>query len=548
MAERKKKKDVVETIVSLLEHEAPERRAAAAIVLGELAVDAGDALEALRRAIKRADDVELRVRAAEALGASGTKTIVKDLRPLLKDPDDRVQKMAKHVLATSDAITTEDIATMLEAKDDRQRIGAIAVLGARGGPAERRTLIQQLIGSSNRIGEAVVEALEPMLSHLAEHEMHGALEDLRALLTPELLADANLAGRAVELLSCIASPESAVALIDLAGMATHAEVKAKAITALRVTIAGKKPEQRVFRFLLEQLESNENDPRIVQAAVDTLTGFDVPFALEPRVRSLIGAEAANVRRWALRALGALDTAPAAKALGAAVKDGDPTDRAIALEAALLTPNGRAALAKSLTSMTDPEKARAVATGLRAHSADITPSTLHMLEEAVVDTEASIAQVIIELLKHCGRGADKAQESLLDKAMRLKAKGQWSDAAELFRRICQSRDADPEARYQLGICELKMSKRKITSGGTHDACVETFDQLTRAREFNVVDRLSGETILEPDELYYLGFSLAEGKGTAQNLGGDILTILSEQTRDEKLAQMAKNKLQRMGWLE
>src|SRR5688572_1595933 len=290
MAERKKKKDVVETIVSLLEHEAPERRAAAAIILGELAVDSSEALDALRRAIKRTDDAELRMRAAESLGASQTKTIVKDLKPLLKDPEQRVQRMAKHVLATSEAITTEDIATMLDSKDDKQRTGAIAVLGARGGPAERRTLIEQLRGANNRIGEAVVEALVPMLSSLEDHEMHGALEDIRALISEEALADAALGGRVVELLSCIANAESAAALIDVAAMAKDPEVRAKAIIALRRVVTGKKPEQRVFRFLIEQVENKDLDPRIMHAAVDTLTVFDVPIALEARVRGLITSE------------------------------------------------------------------------------------------------------------------------------------------------------------------------------------------------------------------------------------------------------------------
>src|SRR5438045_491206 len=112
MAEKKKKKDAIDMIVSLLDHGAPERRAAAAIVLGELAIDREEALEALRLALKRTDDAELRLYAAEALGASKTQTIVRDLRPLLKDPDERVQKMTKHVLATSEAITADDIATM----------------------------------------------------------------------------------------------------------------------------------------------------------------------------------------------------------------------------------------------------------------------------------------------------------------------------------------------------------------------------------------------------------------------------------------------------
>lgn len=550
MTEKSKKKgnEAIEAIVRLLEHERPERRAAAAIVLGELAVDDAAALDALRKAVKRSDDVELRLRAAEAIGAIGPKTIVKDLRPLLKDPNAAVTSMAKTVLATSPAITTDDIATMLQAKDDRQRIGAIAVLGARGGPKERSTLLSQLVGASNRIGDAVIEALRPMLSSLTGEEARFAVEDVRKLMTPENLRDAAFADRTVTLLAFLEGDESAAALLDLAAHTPDPEVKARAIEGLRTVLSGRKPEQRVFRFLLEQVEAEGVDPRIVAAAVDTLTVFDTPIALEPRVRALIDAEAANVRRWALRALGGLDTAPAAKALAKAVQEGDATDRTIALESALATHNGRAALAKALPNMTDVERARAAAAGLRTFAAELAPSTLHTLEQAVVDAESEIAQVIIDLLKHCGRSVKDAQDGLLEKAMRLKAKGQWAEAADLFRRICSSKDADPEARYQLGICELKMSKHKITRGSSKDPCVDTFDALTRSHKFPVVDRLSAEKILAPEELYYLGFSLAEGKGGGQDLGGDILTVLAESDEDARLAQMAKNKLQRMGWLE
>lgn len=550
MSEKAKKKntEVIETLVRLLEHDAPERRAAAAIVLGELGVDDASAVDALRKAIKRTDDVELRLRAAEAIGAIGPKTIVKDLRPLMKDPSSEVMSMAKHVLATSEAITTDEIASMLRSKDDRQRVGAIAVLGARGGPRERTALLEQLVGASNRIGDAVVDALRPMLLGLDEEEGRMSVEDIRKLATPENLEDAGFADRVVTLLAFVEGNDSALALLEMAGLTPHPEVKARAIESLRTVLSGRRPEQRVFRFLLEQLEGEDVDPRIVAAAVDTLTVFDVPIALEPRVRALIDAEAANVRRWALKALGGLDTAPAAKALAKMVQEGDATDRTVALDAALATHNGRAALAKALIAMTDVEKARAVAAGLRGFAAELAPSTLHTLEQAVVDAEPEIAQVIIDLLKQCGRSVKEAQGGLLDKAMRLKAKGQWAEAAELFRRICSSKDADPEARYQLGVCELKMSKHKITRGSSKDPCVDTFDALTRSHKFPVVDRLSAESILEPEELYFLGFSLAEGKGGGQDLGGDILTVLAESAKDAKLAQMAKNKLQRMGWLE
>jgi HEAT repeat protein len=542
------KVDHVDRLLALFESDRPERRSAAAIVVGEIPVDTPEALEALRKALRRADDGDLRLRATEAIGRIGPKTLVKDLRPLLKDPDPRVQAETKRVLATSPAITTEEIAAMLAAKDDKQRIGAIAVLGARGGDKERRALIEQLDGSGARVVEAVLEALEPMLAPLGEMDGQRAVDDVRTLMTPERLAGEGLPLRVVDVLMLIHGGASAAALLDVAERVRSPAVSTRAIIALRKVLEGKKPEQRIFRFLLDRLEDDRAEPEVVAAAVETLTVFDVPIPLESRVRPLTTSPRANVRRWALLALGSLDTAPAAKALAVAVESGDATDRAVALEAALRTPNGRAAVAKALTTATDPEKARAMATGLKNHALDLTQSSLHGMEEAVGEAHPDVAQILIDLLKHCGRGVTRAQDTLLDKAMKLKAKGQFGDAAELFRRICAGRDADPEARYQLGVCELKLSKHKIGHGGAREPCVETFDLLTRSREFPVVERLRDERILEPDELYFLGFSLAEGKGGGQNLGGDILTVIAESRRDERLAQMAKNKLQRMGWLE
>ena len=75
----------VSRVVALLEDEAAHRRAAAAVVLTALAPEDEDTLEALRKAVRRADDPELRRRAAEAIGAIAPKSIVNDLRPLLKD-------------------------------------------------------------------------------------------------------------------------------------------------------------------------------------------------------------------------------------------------------------------------------------------------------------------------------------------------------------------------------------------------------------------------------------------------------------------------------
>ena len=521
---------------------------AAAIVIGELRLDSKGALEGLRRALKREDDPVLRGRAAEALGAIGPKSIIKDLRPLLKDESSEVREMAKHVLATSSAITAEDIAQMIQAKDERQRLGAIAVLGARGGAEERKTLLGQLGGGTARLREAIVDALRPMLEPLVDTAAAQAVEDIRGFMTRENLEDAKLTDRIVALLSFISGHESAAALIEVARHAPDLKVKTAAVRMLGKVHGARRPEVSVLRFLMDQLEESPQAKEMIAGAVDALSVFDLPISLEARARGLAESDKTPVRRWALKALGGMDSAPAAKALAKAAEQGDPTDRAIALEAALRTASGLVALAKTLPTVSDVERARGIASGLRGQAEALKPPTLHALEQALPDANPEVAQLVVDLLKQCGRDVTKAQDSLLDKALRLKAKGRWSDAAELFRRICTGQGVSPEARYQLGVCELKMSKRKISRGVSKDACLETFDQLTKARDFPVIARLSDESVLEPEDLYYLGFSLSETKGDAQGLGGDILSALAESEGDGKVAQMAKNKLQRMGWFE
>ena len=93
----------------------------------------------------------------------------------------------------------------------------------------------------------------------------------------------------------------------------------------------------------------------------------------------------------------------------------------------------------------------------------------------------------------------------------------------------------------------MSRRKISRGPNRDPCLATFHSLSRARDFRLVDRLTTDELVGDEELYYLGFSLAEGGEDTQGLGGDLLLQVAESS-DERLNRMAKNKLLTMGWLE
>lgn len=542
-------REVLDTLITLLDHPRAERRAAAAIVLAELKPDDEPVLEALRVAIQRPDDAPLRRWAAEAIGAIGPKSTVRDLQPLLKDADRAVRETVGRALASGKNVKPADIAKMLDSSDDKERIPAIAVLGAMGGAEARSKLLAQLPGASGRVQTAVVDALRPGLQAATGEDSDAALEEIEALLSPKVLVDdPDCAVAAIQLLGYVAHEGCAGVLMKIAGSKAPPEVRGTALDALRKVIKGKKMDAKIFKFLLERAEDAAEDPSVVSSALDALTGQEVPLPLEPRVRGLVTSESALVRRWAIQALGELDTAPAAKGLAKVVESGDPADREAALEAAKKTASGRAELARLVGRSTEEGRARQVAAVLRSVGEGLEQQARQVLEDAVVEAPQGIAELIIELLKQVGgKSADKVQESLHEKAMRLKKKGQFGDAVAILKSICHGPTADPEARFQLGVCELKSSKKVIARGANADPCLATFSALSKARDFSLVERLRDEP-LDPEDLYYLGFSFAERNDAEQALGGDILTLLMEVAPDSKLAKMARNKLVTIGWEE
>jgi HEAT repeat protein len=539
----------IDTILALIDHPRPERRSAAAIILCELRPEGDDVLEKLREATRRTDDGALRRWAAEAIGAIAPKSIVQDLQPLLKDPDRQVRDAVGRVLASGKGVKPADIAKMLDSSDDKERIAAIAVLGAMGGKEARKRLLAQLKGAPSKIQNAVVDALRAGLLATEGEEAKGALEDIEAILAPSaIVEDPDFAVAAVQLLSYVADEDCALVLLKIAGSKADPEVRSAAIDAIRKVIKGRKADQRILKFLLERIEDVSEASSVVGTAIDTISNLEIPLALEPRVRALATGESPVARRYAIRALGDLDTAPAAKALAKIVESGDPADREAALESARNLASGRAELARLLGRTTDEGRARQVAATLRGIGDGLEQSARTLLEEAVVEARPEIAEIIVEVLKHAGgQSARSVQENLLEKAMRLKKKGQFNDAIAIFKSICHGQSADPEARFQLGVCELKSSKKVISRGPNADPCLSTFSALSKVRDFSIIDRLREES-LDPEDLYYLGFSFAERNEAEQALGGDILTLLTEIAPKSKVAKMAKNKLVSMGWEE
>ena len=540
--------ETLDRIIELLEADEPDHRRAAAVVLAALAIPDEATLDALRHASRRADDPVLRARVAEAIGALAPRSIVQDLMPLLKDPDAQVRQTTRQVLASGKGITAKDIATMLGAKDERQRAGAIAVLGAMGSEEAQERILDQLADDSPRIWEAVQDALVPIYDRLEDEESSATAETLIARLDELDLEAAGRSRVVIELWAALGHEAAAEGLCTVAATPTDDPVRIRALEVLRTVVRGRRQAISVFAALLELLEARDTPPSLLSPTCDALAGIDVPMNLERRVRALIGSEVTPVRRWAIRALGSLDSAPTARAVAEVAERGDATDRQVALEVGVGTAAGRNALARQLTKMTDGVRAQAAASALKPHLSALPKSTVDALGEAAVEAPEEVGRVIIALLNQAGINSARAHDSLFDRAMALKEEAAYADAAALLRRISSGAQATAEVRFQLGLCELMMSRRKISRGPNRDPCLATFHSLSRVRDFGLIDRLLEEDLIGDEEVYYLGFSLAEGGEDTQGLGGDLLLQIAESSSDERLNRMAKNKLKTMGWLE
>jgi HEAT repeat protein len=542
----RKGKDWEGALTGLLRHADPERRVAAAIVLGELDLYSPEAVAELRRILEDADP-QVRRHGVEAMGALGPEGLARDLQPRLVDPDESVKAATRAVLAKARSIGPSDLEQMLQAKDEKERLGAVAVLAARADADSMARLAQAMASGSQRLADAGRDALMGSFEDAGAESTSAFVEGLRTHATPARLDERPALATTLSEMLGGSSHEGVVSLLlGWLQKCRDADARTAAASALRRQLSVRRISARQYESLLEILEADDTPETVVSTVADALTRADLPVALEARVRKLLDSKRRSVRDFALEALGKLDSAPAAKAIAGHVKAGEPADRKHALQVAVQTSSGRTALARVLPTLTDVEQAEAVARALR--SADgLLASTVQQLEDGALDAPPDISKIILGLLRQVGsENIGRVQGSLQDKALKLKNRGEYAEAGALFERIAEGAD-DPGARYELGVCQLMLSKRQLSRGSNRDPAVSTFGLLARRRDFPTVDRLAAESVLDPDALFYLGFSLAEKQGDAQNLGGDVLTHLSEGDFGA-VSRKARNKLVTMGWLE
>jgi hypothetical protein len=293
--------------------------------------------------------------------------------------------------------------------------------------------------------------------------------------------------------------------------------------------------------------ASDADFRVAAPALMILKNLPAEKNTTDHWLALLQAPDVAVRKTALEKLGELDTAPVADAL---VKELDHPDRSLRDEAILrLTrrKHGRKALVHALLGAGTPDKAwplaRAQASVAKEYPA---PVREKCFTQACAYLEAGDrrADPLLFLLREVD--AAKLRNRLEVKALTLRKKKDYATALLYLRLLARDPACGFPIRFELAACGLRVSSKDLTAEAwTSDPSLQQFVSLSQHYGAELAAQVQKAKWLEPEDLYYVGFHLAQKDGPPRTFAGKVLHLVVKRAGKSKIAQAARNKIRTEG---
>ena len=535
-------------IVGLLESEDPELRLAAAKVLGALKPAGEAVVRALARQL-HSGDVRIKAAALEAVAAIGAAPALEELSRLLDEPGD-VGRRAIDVLAGLGPTVLGSLETRLAGASEtgRRRILALAArlrgvagldlianaLEAGHGETVRSLgtrLAGELTGATPREREALRKRLESFLETVdpaqRPHSVEAALD---------ILVRVDGAGIQRRLLAFSAAPHPP-------------SLRKRALETLAHVATGEKLEDEVIHGLFQCL----GDPdfgNVVSPAMAVLEAAKLQAAHAPPLLALLKGHDPALRRFAVTALGQVDTPTSAAALLDVLRGDNPE---LQKRAALALTKQRASvtpIAEALAEAPDSATAWVLARILNPHASRLKPEQVAPIANAGahwLETGDPRAEAVLHVLRD--DHADAVAEANLKRAKRIRKDRKGGEIVNLIRPLI--RDGAPvptDLRYELAIAEVIRGKKDVVREArlAHPGLVQ-LESLLHVPDFDLFARLRRDkTLLAPEEFYLVGCHFAERTYGDRTFGGDLLRWLAETFPETNPARAAEAKLMMEGF--
>jgi hypothetical protein len=516
-----------------------ERRAAAMLLLAELGVDDEGALAAAAAALASPTVLQdFGLRYLEKLRPAGGLPAV---LAALDAPDPGVRERVRRLAVTYGARAVPAIVRAARGASKPWLAGAFEVLAAIATGPALAALATLAAGGDGELARGAADAL---------HRTIRGLDDAgRAALLRHVLAAAALPkaatsapARLVLIRACAALglPGARRWLLEAATRAPEPLVRSEALAALATCLRNDKLLAAEVTALSALLGDGDFS-QVVRPALALLESHHFGADAQPFLLGLCASPHVAVRSFALAKLGDSAAPGAVRALLGSLDDADAVRRSAAGSLRKI-PAARQELMKRFLAATDASTAFTMAETLAGYGSSWRRPILDQVwrrYQKAFESEDRIAGAYLHFLR--AAAPDHALAALRSWSAALLKAGRARDAARLRQTARELPTAEPEDAYQLALALVKSRRRGLDAPFRRpDAALDLLVGLEDGR-FPTATRLKRERALATEELYAIGFALAEASGTGRRVGEEILGHLASRHPRTKLGKSARNKL-------
>lgn len=532
--------DTLRNILTLVEKGTVEQRCAALVVLGGMKENSAPVAKLVGTLLDQPNPVlkDYALRYFEEVQPKGNTA---QLFKMLDDPDREIQDRAVRSLAAAGQAVVQPLLQILPGASRAWQLNAARVLCQVRGAAALTGLLQLLTDGTDESNRTICDWMTPVLREADAKELdalYGAVESFAVKLRPQEQRPAVIS--AMRLLAQLGRPAARRWLFKFIGAEQHPAVRAHALVALLRCLRDQDLRKDEYAKLLPILEEKEfGEP--MRLALELLDAHELPSDARALLAKLMQSPHNDVQKFALRKMADVGTPATVRTLVEQLGDPDYRMRDVAAGSLRKIPEARAALIKELLACDDASKAWSIAELLPSFEGKWRQDTLEALWKRLqkaIEAEERIHTAFLHVLKRAD--AEFAYRRLAEHGAKLVKARKFKEAVVFLLPLKDFPEVKPENKFQLAVAHLKLHSHTVASNRQHPA-VELLTDLYRGSAYPVFETLKKEKTLAPEDLFALGFSLAERSGQERGLGIDLLEHVAAKFPRNKIGKNARNKL-------
>lgn len=536
--------NLLKRILNLIEQGTVEQRCAALLVLGALKVHNAETTKTVASVLEQANPV-MKDYALRYFEEAQPKGVAPLFTKCLDDADREIQERAVRLLIQTGREAVEQIFKGLAGASRTWQVNAARVLCAARTQGAWRGLLGMLAGGTDELNKTICDLMTPAIRELGPQELTILYEQVEAFAQKlDAKQQRPAAISVIRLLGQLGYPQSRRWLAKFLGPENHPSLRSHTLVALLHCLRKEELRKDEHAKLFSMLEESEFS-EVTRLALELLNAHELPDDARPLLVRLLESPHPEVQKFALRKMGDFSSPATVRTLIEQLGDADYRRREVAARSLRKIPEARTALIKELMACEDASKAWSIVELLPSFEGKWRHDTLEALWkrlQAAMATDDRIRNALLNVFKQADE--EFCYERLATQGLRLLKAKKYKEAVAFLAPLKGFADLRPENKFHLAIAQLKLHAHAVASHRQHPA-VELIAELYRHPSYPLFEALKKEKSLSPEELFALGFSLAERPGAERNLGKELLEHIASKFPRNKIGRSAKNKLKLLG---